>query len=143
MIRDIYRIKATDECFRLTLTLREQQSEPVQTDDEPVSFLIYDKPLKGDEVISTGAADATLEELVGLCDHDAESVNAHDFCGSHRVLGGLLYRQTGRETATKLMREIALRGGLHGMNGVCTDNDAYEEFGVGENGKDWFGTYGE
>jgi hypothetical protein len=130
MMKQIYRLKNADECYNAAT-------------GEAVPYLTYYEPMGDDELIGTGATDATLEELVGLCDQDAESVNAHDFCGAHRVLGGLLYRETGREAATKLMREIALRGGLHGMNGACTDDDAYDEFGVGDNGRDWNGTYGE
>jgi hypothetical protein len=129
MKRQIYRIKNADNCYSTET-------------GEAIPYLTYEEPYVDDELVSSGAADATLEELVQLCDQDAESVNAHDFCGAHRVLGGLLYRETGRANATNLMREIALRRGLHGMNGVCVKGDAYEEFGVGKNGYDWNGTYG-
>jgi hypothetical protein len=109
---------------------------------EAVPHLTYSGRVLGKgRILSTGAADATLEELVGLCDQDAESRNAHDFCGTHRLLGAVLFRQYGRESATKTMREIALLGGLQGMSGVCCDGDAFEELRVGEAGCDWDGTY--
>lgn len=127
--QEIYRILDKDE-FYDTKT------------GEAVPYLTYDGDVYGDaKVISTGAADATLEELVGLCDHDAENCNAHDFCGTHRLLGAVLFKQYGRDSATATMREIALLGGLHGMSGVCRRDDAYEELGVGECGHDWGGTY--
>jgi hypothetical protein len=85
---------------------------------------------------------ATLEELVHLCDHDAESINAHDFCGAHRLLGEVLYRNLGRAKATKIMLDIAERRGLHGMSGVCGTADSFKQLGVGECGRDWDGNYG-
>lgn len=94
-------------------------------------------------VLRRDAAKATLEDLVELCDQDAESINAHDYCGAHRLLGAVLYRQLGRAKATKVMREIAERRGLHGMNGICGTRDSYADLGVGENGRDWNGNYGE
>jgi hypothetical protein len=110
---------------------------------EHVSYLTYDGATVGldEKIVGVGGVDATLEELVDLCDHDAENKNAHDFCGSHRLLGAILFRRYGRESATDTMREIALFGGLQGMSGVCSDGDAYEELGVGENGRDWGGKY--
>lgn len=86
---------------------------------------------------------ATLEELVHLCDHDAESINAHDFCGAHRLLGAVLYRNLGRGSATKVMLDIAERRGLHGMSGACGTTDSFKELGVGECGRDWDGSYGK
>lgn len=88
------------------------------------------------------AEHATLEELVHLCDQDAENINAHDFVGAHRLLGAVLYRQLGRETATVVMRDIAYRRGLHGMSGICGTRDSYADLGVGQNGRDWGGNYG-
>src|SRR5947208_10047142 len=84
-----------------------------------VPYLTYYEPSGNDELMSAGGADATLEELVQLCDQDAESINAHDFCGVHRLLGAVLFRKLGRTTATDIMLDIARRGGLHRMNGVC------------------------
>jgi hypothetical protein len=111
---------------------------------EAVPYLTYDGSVYGDaKVLSAGAEDATLEELVGLCDQNAESCNAHAFCGAHRLIGAVLYRRFGRKSATEAMRDVALLGGLQGMAGVCVDGDAYEELGVGEEGHDWNGTYGE
>lgn len=132
MRRQIYRISDASECHNVDT-------------GEAIPFLSYDG---GDPyfpfhtILSTGADDATLEELVRLCDQDAENRNAHDFCGTHRLLGAVLYRQYGREAATATMREIAFLGGLHGMSGVCSGPDAYRELNVGEAGSDWDGTYG-
>lgn len=86
---------------------------------------------------------ATLEDLVGLCDQDAESINAHDFCGAHRLLGAVLYRQLGRAKATEVMLDIAERRGLHGMTGTCGTRDSFADLNVGECGHDWDGSYGD
>lgn len=126
----IYRIENADECH------------DVKT-GAAVPYLTFLKPSAGDKVISKGGQDATLEELVGLCDQAAESCNAHDYCGAHRLLGAVLYRRTGREKATEIMLDIALRGGLHGMGGICCKGDSYEELGVGRSGHDWGGKYGK
>lgn len=83
------------------------------------------------------AADATLEQLADMCDLEAESANAHDFVGSHRLLAALLYRHVGRERATAILREVAELGGLDGMNGVCTDGDAFKELGIAGPWKEW------
>ncbi len=82
----------------------------------PIKCLVY-----ADKYIPRGtpARDtATLDELAELCDHDAENCNRHDFCGVHRKLARMML-ETGfnREGARLLMRDIAERGGLHGMNG--------------------------
>lgn len=111
---------------------------------EPVPYLTYDGKVYGEaKVVSTGGTDATLEELVDLCDHDAEDRNAHDFCSIHRLLGAVLYRRFGRESATAAMLDIALLGGLQGMGGICSKGDAFTELGVGKAGHDWNGNYGE
>lgn len=111
---------------------------------EGVPYLTYDGEVFGEaKVISKGGGDATLEELAGLCDHAAENCNAHEFCGTHRLLGSVLFRQYGRASATATMLEIARMGGLHGMSGICSKGDAYKELGVGRCGHDWDGTYGE
>lgn len=94
-----------------------------------------------DQIVDRDESHATLEDLVRICDRKAESVNAHDFCGVHRLLGAVLYQQYGREQATKTMLRIAKLGGLHGMNGVCCDTDAYSLLNVGENGHHWDGSY--
>lgn len=129
MIFPIYRIKNQDECY------------DAKTGDS-IPYLTYETPFPPDEVISTGAADATLEELVDLCDHDAENINAHEFCGTHRLMGAVLYHKVGRTAATGIMLDIASRGGLHRMSGVCTRTDSYAELGVGQNGHEWSGQYG-
>jgi hypothetical protein len=111
---------------------------------EAVPHLTYDSDfVDSKNVLTRGGADATLEELVGLCDHHAENVNAHDFYGAHRLLGAVLFRHLGRELATKIMLDIAMRGGLSGMSGVCEDGDSFEDLGVGKAGHDWDGTYGD
>lgn len=104
-----------------------------------IPHITYYKPEPGEPVNDGG--DATLEELVELCDQDAESRNAHDFCGSHRLLGGLLHRHLGRAKATEVMLDIARYGGQHGMGGVCSKGNAYADLKVGKAGTDWSGTY--
>ncbi len=104
-------------------------------------YLTYDEPATKEEIVSFGANDATLEELVHLCDQDAESCNAHDFCGSHRLLGAVLHRHLGRTMATRIMLDIAMYGGQHGMGGVCTNGDAYADLDVGDINRDWDGEY--
>lgn len=94
-----------------------------------------------EEVIAKDANSATLEQLVALCDHDAENVNAHDYCGSHRLLGAVLYRNLGRNLATKIMLDIANRRGLHGMSGMCGLRDSFADLRVGKPGHDWNGSY--
>jgi hypothetical protein len=129
MKHQIYRILDVTECY-----------DPKT--GKAVPYLTYDGKVYGDaKVVSKGALDATLEELVGLCDQDAESRNAHDFCGAHRLLGAILFRNYGRESATKTMRDIALLGGLQGMCGICTDGDAFKELNVGIARHDWNGKY--
>jgi hypothetical protein len=119
----------------------------VKTDDwtnangDQIPYLTYNKPLLEEELVSSGADNATLEELVALCDQDAENCNAHEFCGSHRLLGALLHRHVGRTTATKIMLDIAMYGGQHGMGGVCRSGDAYADLNVGRAGHDWDGRY--
>jgi hypothetical protein len=128
--RDIFRVIDQAECYD-TKT------------GEAIPYLTYDGAVYGDaRILSAGGRDATLEELVGLCDRDAEDRNAHDFCSVHRLLGAVLFAQHGRESATATMLEIALFGGLQGMAGVCTRGDAFAELGVGKAGHDWSGTYG-
>lgn len=130
MMHEIYRVLDANECYHAKTGVA-------------IPYLTYDGNVYGDaQVLSTGGGDATLEELVALCDHDAENRNAHDFCGTHRLLGAILFRSYGRESATKTMLEIALHGGLQGMSGVCQEGDAYMEYGVGKAGHDWDGTYG-
>lgn len=107
-----------------------------------VPFYTYnpeDYPRKS--IRQRGAVDATLEQLVSLCDQDAENVNAHDYCGAHRLLGSLLIHKLGRKSATEIMLDIANRRGLHGMNGLCGLRDSYEDLDVGESGRDWDGKY--
>ncbi len=106
-------------------------------------YITYYEPKSKEEIVGpvTETDDATLEELVELCDRGAENCNAHDFCGSHRLLGSLLHRHVGRKMATEIMLDIAMYGGQHGMGGVCTVGHAYGDLNVGEINHDWDGEY--
>ena len=109
---------------------------------EAVPYIKYYVGKDPDEtILRKDGGDATLEELVWLCDHKAEDCNAHEFVGVHRLLGRVLFSQYGRIAATKTMLEIAELGGLHGMNGIGQDKDAYKYLMVGKNGCDWDGEY--
>lgn len=105
-------------------------------DENGSKFLAYaDRDVAG-MTIDTDT-DFKLEELADLCDEQAEQSNAHDFVGSHRSLAALLFREVGREPATRIMRHIAEMGGLDGMNGVCTNQNAFAELGITEPWKNW------
>lgn len=52
-----------------------------------------------------------------MLDQDAENKNRHAFVGVHWELGKLLAMETDEATATKVMRAIVDRGGLHEMEG--------------------------
>lgn len=108
---------------------------------DPVPHITYEKPPKA-ELVSNGD-DATLEELAELCDQDAENWNAHDFCGSHRLLASLLHRHCGRGKATEIMLDVAKYGGQHGMAGICRSGNAYADLKVGKCGHDWDGKFPE
>ena len=79
----------------------------------------------------------TLEMLADFCDQKAESCNAHEYVGAHRALAALLYRECQRVKATEIMRMIAERGGLNGMNGVFREKDSFSEFGIKGPWNDW------
>ena len=108
---------------------------------KPVPFYTYNGEDFGESKIIGSGDDVSAEQLAGLCDHDAENCNAHDFVGTHRLLGSLLCRMLGRLEATKIMLEIAERRGLHGMSGLCGLADSYADLAVGEAGHDWDGTF--
>jgi hypothetical protein len=78
----------------------------------------------------------TLKDLANLCDQNAESINAHDFVGVHRLLSTLLAARVA-DDAYGIMKQIAELGGLHGMNGVCGGENAYSELGVSPPWRDW------
>src|SRR5579864_7274182 len=135
--------------YRIFRCLDKNECDHAET-GEAIPFLRYahdgwptPKEEPGPDVVSRNPTDATLEELVRLCDQMAENRNAHDFVGVHRLLGAVLFRQYGRMAATRTMMEIASLGGLDRMNGVACDEDAYAELGVGESGRDWDGSYGK
>ena len=80
----------------------------------------------------------TLEELADLCDQEAESRNNHNFVGSHKILSALLFKQLGREKATKIMQEIAEYSGLDGMMGLEQDvKSAFDDFGLKNDWTEW------
>ena len=111
--------------------------------EDDVEFLVYDDPACESMIVARKAGTrATLEALVSLCDRAAEDCNAHDFVGTHRLLGAVLHSLHGRKKATETMLFIAEREGLHGMSGLCGREDAYGELGVGELGRDWHGSFG-
>ncbi len=83
-----------------------------------------------------------LEELVQMCDQEAESRNNHDYVGAHRILATLLFNKLGREKATEIMLEIAEYGGLDAMNRLYADQlkdnlNAYKDLGIEEPWHDW------
>lgn len=87
-----------------------------KSDGDSVAFLSYyePKPEVGD--IAEDVGKPTLEEWAELCDLHAENCNYHDFVGVHKVLGFMLANELGMTQATKIMRQIAQRGGLHRLN---------------------------
>ena len=83
-----------------------------------------------------------LEELVQMCDQNAESRNNHDFVGAHRVLATLLFKTLGRKTTKDILVEIAELGGLDGMSGMYVDelengDNAFEELGIKKPWHEW------
>lgn len=85
----------------------------------------------------------SLEDLANYCDQRAEIMNAHDFVGSHRVLGALLFRRFGRRVAGEIMLEIAEYGGIPDLVGGWNDDAAFEEFGFTHTWADWSYPEGE
>ena len=79
----------------------------------------------------------TLEELVNMCDQDAESLNNHSFVGLHKLLCTLLFQHLGREKTTNIVYEIAEYGGLDGMNGIGGKCSAYADFGLKDDWSEW------
>ncbi len=83
----------------------------------PVPCLVY-----ADKYTPKGRparGDASIDEIAELCDQDAENKNRHDFCGVHAKLAQLMLKTGFNEEAVRLlMRDIAERGGLHGLNGL-------------------------
>lgn len=80
-----------------------------------VPFYTYNPNDYGGIILDKNAASANIEELVELCDHDAENKNRHVFCGVHEKLAFLLQKSVGFDSANNIMRDIAYQGGLHGM----------------------------
>jgi hypothetical protein len=75
------------------------------------SYCIHDRPAEPHEV--------TLEAMADMLDQDAESANAHEFCGCHRALAALVYQESGRDAATRVMRRLVDFDGLQGVVGAC------------------------
>lgn len=71
----------------------------------------------------------TIETLSDFLDGKAESRNNHAFVGKHRILSAILIRQLGRESATRIMFEIAEYGGLDGAS--------FSDFDIPECWNDW------
>lgn len=61
---------------------------------------------------------AIRAKIADMLDSDAGNGNWHDFVGAHVKLARLLTKEVGRDAALKIMRKIADRQGLHGMNGM-------------------------
>lgn len=114
----------------------------VQPDKEYPPFWDFEKDYGADDILKWDA-EPTLEEIVRVCDYDAENCNAHDFVGTHRLLGSLLFRTVGREKATEIFHKIATFGGLHSMAGLSGRKSAYVALGVGQEGRDWDGKFKE
>jgi hypothetical protein len=81
-------------------------------DGVEVEYLTYER---------TGARKAkpselTPERIAEFLDQDAENRNAHDFCGVHVKLLVMLKVYS---CAKAIMLQLAERGGLQGLNGVC------------------------
>jgi hypothetical protein len=101
-------------------------------------------PPQKKEILEKDASKATLEELVHLCDQEAESCNNHEFCGTHLALAALLLHHVPKKKATEILRHIAELGGLDRMSGVQCDTDAAYDLGITKRKKgsfeDWDGT---
>ena len=103
---------------------------------EAVPFLTYQSRNAGDKPAGS-IWDSTIEEIAELMDRDAEDCNAHDFAGVHRLLAAVLLKdfqpttsisETWKNNQVKyFMVKIAMRGGLHSMNGVCGREDSRQE----------------
>ena len=98
---------------------------------EEETYYLFDLILDKDPIL-------TLEELADFCDQEAESRNNHNFVCSHKILSALLFKQLGREKATKIMQEIAEYSGLDGMMGLEQDiKSAFDDFGLKDDWNEW------
>lgn len=109
----------------------------VQEMPEDTPMLAYDDGQWLEEDIVGRNPSSTLEELADFCDGNAEARNGYDHVGCHRILAALLFNQVGRETSTRIMREIAEYGGLDGMVGVSGDTPAFKDFGIPDCWEEW------
>ncbi len=116
--------------------MHKQHIVRIMDDAEPgeIGYLGYHSDFHDDE---RSGEDATLEELADMCDHDAEASNRHSFVGNHRLLAALLYRYVGRQQAGVIMRDIAERGGLHGMNGQGENDSSFRDLGIPDGDAHW------
>ena len=94
--------------------------------EEGNEFLIVANPGDYDSVRLATDADITLEKLAQTLDLDAENCNSHDYVCAHRGLASLLFREVGREHATRIMRRLAGYRGLHGMVDCSASADDFE-----------------
>lgn len=117
----------------------------IQLDEMPTPMWGYVDSLMAKEntIVSTDESSASLEDLVNLCDWDAEAKLAHGFVGLHRLIGAVLYQQHGRESATKTMLRITKLGGLHGMSGIGLISSVHQILGLGATEDDWSGKFGD
>ena len=115
-------------------------------DGSDEGLLAYADEVKDDPrttVMVGNVAPPTLEELADFCDQKAESMNAHEFVGTHRMLAAVLYRKLSRWMATEIIKEIAEQGGLPGMIGmygapaILSWPETYESYGITEPPLDW------
>lgn len=83
----------------------------------------YGDPLDDDDMRIAETNEITIEAMAQMLDLDAESCNAHDFCGSHVSLAQLIRQELGDPAAFKIMRRLCNYRGLHGMEGVCGVGD--------------------
>lgn len=108
-------------------------------DEDRSRDLDDDRRVGGDDVGAATSEQVTIEQRADMLDSRAESMNAHDVVGMHRLLSAFLTRYLGRSMATTLLWQIAQYDGLDGMNGVCRADaeSAYADLGVPEGWNDW------
>lgn len=95
----------------------EDENERCDKAGWPIPFFVYADPSDHAKytIVAKDAATATLDDLVELCDGDAENCDCHEFVGVHRKLAKMLTNKFGVKDARDVMLSIAKRRGLHGM----------------------------
>lgn len=107
----------------------------VHNSEESDFYLDYKDEIilqEGDEIGDS----IPLKALADFCDQYAESRNNHEFCGTHRLLAIILFKQVGKDKATSIMKEIAEYGGLDGMSGI-QHASAFGDLGIKSCWSDW------